>query len=371
MYNTCKLIIQFSGTKIETFIVTLYSSIPNMCIECIGRICCGNVNLNQNEIQLTSGYNIISQKFLAKRKTTLGFLSICALIGVMYNIYLLTNIINDLETLSDKYDNNTVNILIEIYKGLLGYLFAYDIIILGFIVAMYYFWSNYKLGSKLSLTLWIIINTMPIILLYVPIKTIIYNYIDGWFTPFIAIIIIALIFYVAISMLIPVLIVVQTFLLRINSLFREFEKTYEYRIISTVLIMIYVPIYLVIVSVLFQVTNDYLIYGFIITYTIFLIIPIVTRNDYIVYTSWAFGISAIVFLGVLMNMYFNVNIYSSFISGYIRSLLIDLLVTDFINTTIMNNKSAEADSKFNVLMRDFGYCNEEKTQLTTVEISNM
>lgn len=340
-----------------------------MCIdECLSRICCGHVNLSQREIELTPGFNEISQGFLAKRKTILGFLSICYLIGMIYDIYLLSTTINALESISKQIDDNTVTVIIKIYEGLLGYLFTYDILTLVFIIVMYYFWNNYKLGSKLSLALWIILNTMPVILLYIPMATIMNNYIDpSLMSGLIIITIIILVFYVAINMLIPALTMLQIFLLKTNALFREFEKTYEYKVIATILIMIYVPIYLVIVSVMFQITNNYLIYGFVVTYTIFLVVPTITSNNYVIYISWAFGVSAIVILGTLMWTYFGYNIYSTFISGYIRSLLIDLLITDFINSTIMNNKLTEQDSKFNVLMRDFGYHNEEKIQLTLTE----
>ena len=47
-----------------------------MCLECLNRICCGNVKLTDREIQLTGGFNEVSMKFLAKRKTMLGFLLI-------------------------------------------------------------------------------------------------------------------------------------------------------------------------------------------------------------------------------------------------------------------------------------------------------
>ena len=152
--------------------------------------------------------------------------------------------------------------------------------------------------------------------------------------------------------------------MKTNSLFREFEKTYEYKIISTVLTMIYVPIYLVVMSVLFQFTNNYWIYGFIILYTLFLAIPL-TSNNYARYVSWLFGAFAIMILGYLMATYFGYNIITAFISGYVRSLLVDLLITDFINSAIMNNKHMEIDSKFNVWMRDFGYINEEQDSISS------
>lgn len=342
-----------------------------MCIECISRICCGNVNLSQEEIRLTFQYNEITQKFLAKRKTILGFLFIWLSIGIIYDIYLLTAEISNMEELSHEIDDYTINVVIKIYEGLLGYLFAYDVITLMFVFVMYYFWNNYRINSKLSLALWIILNTMPIILLYILIKTVINQYIDPSLLSFaLIIILIAEIFYVAVSMLIPALSMLQILLLKTNSLFREFEKTYEYRIISTVLTMIYIPIYLVAISVLFQITNDYLIYYFIVTYTLFLIIPTITSNDYAIYISRIFGLASIIILGSILYADFGYNIYQVFISGYVRSLLVDLLITDFINITIMNNKSAEIDSKFNILMKDFGYYIEEEHKLTNVEISD-
>lgn len=340
-----------------------------MCLECLNRICCGNVNLTQREIQLTSNFNEISKKFLAKRKTILGFLSIWYSLIIINDIYSMIEIISDINSAIDVANNNTVIILLRILEGLISYLFAYDVVALMLIIVMYYFWNNYKLNSKLSLILWFIINSMPIILLYVPIRAIINNYVDNYWIALGLFTLIAgeLFFYIITNMLIPALSMIQIFLLKTNSLFREFDKTYEYKIISTVLTMIYIPVYLVVLSVLFQLINDYWVYGFVISYTLFLVIPLITTHNYYRYVSWIFGLSAIIILGYLMWTYFGYNIYIPFITGYIRSLLIDLLITDFLNSTIMNNKSIELDSKFNILMKDFGYITEDRIQLTTIE----
>ena len=117
------------------------------------------------------------------------------------DIYDLATAVSNLESLSEQIGDYTATILIHVLEGLLGYIVTYDVITFMFIALMYYHWNNYKLDSKLSLALWIILNTMPIALLYVPIQAIINNYIQGAAGFVVFIVFLTLVFRIAMSML--------------------------------------------------------------------------------------------------------------------------------------------------------------------------
>lgn len=346
-----------------------------MCIECINRICCGSVNLNPRELALTDQYNEFTKKFLATRKTTLGFLSIVAVLSICINAYNFYDTEQLVIQISNQLNNDTVNVIVQIINALLGYFLAITIIIAVLIITMYMTWYKYRFNMTLSKVLGGIIILYPIILLYIPAKSIIYAYLStGEYIIDVAIVwgVIFLIIDIVISSSVPTLLLLQTFLMRISSLSMQFQKVHEYRIIPLVLMIVYIPIYLILFGILFEITNDYWIYGFVITYTTYLMTPIICQNKYAYYLSWIFGIASLIIVGYLLLTYLQYNIYLAIIQSYSQCLLTNLLVSDFVNSIIMKFKNPDLDQEFGTLMKDLGYDHDEKIRLTLseMELSN-
>ena len=212
----------------------------------------------------------------------------------------------------------------------------------------------------------------PVFLLYIPAKSIATTYINTGYDVIDTIAIMFIVMEIIVLVIVksvPALFLLQTFLMRISSLSIQFKKVHEYRIIPLVLMIVYVPIYSIVLGIFFEFVNDYWIYVFIITYTAYLIMPLICFNNYTYYLSWISGIASLIIMGYLLLYYIKYNIFTSLISSYAQCLQINLLVSDYINSLIMKNKITEVDPEFSILMKDLGYDdNGETIQLAASEI---
>lgn len=280
------------------------------------------------EIHLSKIDSTFTKKYLVQRKT------ICKLALFFYFLGCIINTIVFFAV--DHTDDYPIQYYFNIC--LIGYLY----IQFGLLFVMCYDWNEFRISSSFSKMLGFMIIYLPLLLLYIPYIALIEEDL------FIAL---PFILYEISQFLTPPLLLLQTVLFRSNSLSNKFKTESKFKLISSVLLKIYICIVWIIFGILYQITQDFVIVLFVFSYTLSLSIDteknkfgFKTRSDYIVLVlNYVFTITSLFSAIFIFYTYFGINLVRLTISGYIQYCLMSIIVDDSIMNLIIEDSIIDSN----------------------------
>lgn len=288
-----------------------------------------------DEDKKITGINSFVKSYLVHRKNLLLLALVVRVFDLIINLAAFSFTIEEVVYLSAESSRKFVIMVILIESLIL----VYNIITLVLNYKIYQTWHQFKLSLYYSKILAAIILLVPISIAAIPI----YNEVklhhesgeeniheDYAFDVTIIQII---------ASVIPVITNAQNFISSSNGLIDKLKNSYEMRFIRSISMIIYIPIYLTAIIVLFNITLNYLILIIGIVYTLYIVIPLLYGNDYEKkIMGWIFAVIAIILVIVFavqfiesdISAFIIISILSAIIGSYINYLLVSIIMIDLI-----------------------------------------
>ena len=324
-----------------------------MCWECIKRTCCNIVEIESSELDKIRHLNPITQKFLVKRKSIIGCLNNMTMIGIVFYIILMIIVIAGVSL-------NSNGVIIDI--GIVAMIIL--TIILCYLITKYYFikkwyesWYDYKNSMYYSKIIALTYVIQPIIGLL--------NYTNGNNGA-------ALNNMVNLIAIFPAIVsVIHVFILKSNNLTKEINTSYEYRIISLILKVIYIPIVIPILGIAIALVGNIWFTLFAVTYVLLITVSLIINNQINEKIEDILAMICFVLIGI-MGFAYDIAIISKMLIIYIDYVTTSVVITDLTNDWIMKNRDHIQDFEGNIgiIARDNGYNNTELTQLRINDIQS-
>jgi hypothetical protein len=301
--------------------------------------CCrsyDHVTISDYENRLLNGtFDPKTKRILVKRKTLIRIIIIFKIISLGFTVFhFVTAVKNDEHSITHDSYTNLMYII-----GSILFIDVCNCVLLYFAQMCWYIYrysANYVLISGF-LTLY-----LNLIFIYIPYRNVItmatgVNLVDTVFNWYIFITIV----FTMLKFLMPNLLVIQSMIRSSNSLLKTFPAISEFKIMSIVLISSYIPVYILVLGVIYQYNYDNLIIGFVIVYTVYLVLPLYLKNKI---SHQIFNIVSSIALFILAGFLldsFGVNIIDLFVGGLIEYMHINLILTDFLISTASWYKPSE------------------------------
>lgn len=311
-----------------------------------------NTNLSQYEIsKLPENMELINKQYLAQRKTVLSIVMFFYILADVYDVYYCFNI---------RLTNNETKVI-----GFIDILFvALHLISTIMVCAARYHWNNYRISSKFVIAVYFAIIIAPVTVLFVPYNQILINdsTIDNFFTNMeIASIMIP----IAYNMIIPCIAMIQNIFSCSRSLANIYDRTKEFKIAIFVMIIFYLPIFLIVIGVAYQADAmiqtfllndspyDILIIVFMFMYMFHMIVPVFIKGRWQQLSQLCSGIPLIIIL-YMFSLKYEFSIWQFFIRSFISSLFTNTFVSDSLITivTSFNTPAINVNTPHNLYVVD-------------------
>ena len=203
------------------------------------------------------------------------------------------------------------NIIVKINKWLYISEILLYVIHLSLMILAEYYWKDYKKSSIFTIISGIIIVFLHPLILYIHYRNII-NIGDDIVDDFTEFGIVLQVFYKIVNFIIPNLLLIQSMINTFSKLACIFTDSYELMFAKYILLMVYIPLYTIIFGLLYHINYDPKILVFVVFYTLYLLLTVVTKysnnNINIIkkFFEIIFGIIT-VFVGYYMFLNFEIN----------------------------------------------------------------
>lgn len=308
-------------------------------ISCLKRTCCNIVNVTEDELEKVADMNQVTQRFLVKRASIINclFTLISLDMLIMMILFILTFAGTSVMTIAgDKSD--VINGLV-IITVLIIYL-SIDTIQYQIIKRWSQTWSDYKTSVYYS-------KCMAVILyLFYPIISS-YTYSDNPEGNTIKL------FLDVINTAISIISTIHIFILRTNSLVKEVNNSYEYKIISNILKAIYIPVVMIVFGIMIDYTKDPLIISFAFCYFVLITCSLFIRDSVGEKIEELFSLGCfILFIAIIGDN--DLIFFGIIIKIYINYIVTSVVVIDLTNEMIMKNRAnvQESGGGITCIMKD-------------------
>lgn len=158
--------------------------------------------------------------------------------------------------------------------------------------------------------------------------------------------------------------IIHTFILKSNNLTKEIANSYEYKLISRVLKIVYIPIVIPIACYIIITNYNIWFTAFTACYIILITISLVIHNPINEKIEDVFAICCIVLL-IIFGVKYEPDIIANMLNMYINYIVISVVTVDLTNEWIMRRRTrtSESDDSIRLIMRDVGYEYSEIQQL--------
>jgi len=270
------------------------------------------------QIELTDRENEILQypqklkQYLVKRKYNLSILLILLIIELSYLLYdFFTNVDKIREYLTPESATKYIAIAITIIFQIVAEV--------GLVCQAIYDWNTYLKSSKFTLLYLFLKIVGSLLLLFIPYKDIIVSSSQT------NVVNVALIVYEIFYRNIPSVLLVQSIIIQSNVLATIFKMTIEFKTIRCVASLIYLPIFLVITGLLFQIYSSNYLLGFVIAYLIFILLSLIPDDAGIISVDRR-SLEKIRLLFIIIAITFLINVWYETKVFNIMTLLITFLI---------------------------------------------
>lgn len=311
-----------------------------------------NTNLSQYEIsKLPENMELINKQYLAQRKTVLSI--------VMF-FYILTN--TNLVYLCTQLQMN--DDITKIVGSIIILLTVLSLVSTIMVCAARYHWNNYKISSWFVIAMYFTIVIAPIAVLFVPYNQLLSSdsIVENFFTNMKVTSTIAELTY---GMVVPSVMMIQNILSCSRSLANIYDKTKEFKIAIFIMIIVYLPIFLIVIGVAYQAdamiqffmngefSYDILIIIFMFTYMFHMFAPIFIKGSWQQLAQLCTGIPLII-IAYTISLKYDVSLIQLFIRSFIASLFTNAFVSDSLITivTSFNTPAINVNTPHNLYVVD-------------------
>jgi hypothetical protein len=332
----------------------------------IGRLYSGLNAYTYGEDKATLGLDDFTKSYLVNRKTIVLLALIVRIFDLVIGIAAFSFTIEEVIQLSTSNSAKFIIMVILVESLLL----LYNVVILILNCKIYRTWSQFKISLYYSRKLAWIVMIAPIVIATIPIYREIKNHHDAGVADDKEDYVFDVAIIQIIASIVPVITNAQNFMTSSNVLINELKNTYELLFVRSVCVIIYVPIYLTAIIILFNLTLNYLILVAGVVYTVYILLPItrVTNqsNQVIRIIGWILAvilialvvIIAVHLIGDEISAFIVLSIISAIIGSYINYLLMSVIMIDLICSFTIKYREETSDKTdmFTVLI---GACTEE------------
>jgi hypothetical protein len=294
-------------------------------MRCLQRLCgiFANIKVSTDEDALIS--NNISEhnkKYLVRRKTMLSIVFVSQLFEFCYTLYKSIIAITAMENASDEL--YMIALLLSLFMLL------NDLVNCILLFLARYHWPDYKKSSKYVIMSGILTVFLPLLVFYIPFRKYIdiSTLFDGDSVSYYGVIadILQNIFSKFVT---PALLLIQTVVNQSNSLVQIYTKSNMFKMISSILLCVYIPLYFLINSFAYQLTISPLHIYFVILYTILLALPLFFEDKVLQVVSFIMAICTLIVAYYMLDL-FGLNIFTMIMNSYIRYLHLTMIVQDLM-----------------------------------------
>lgn len=292
--------------------------------------------------KINHGISNVNKKLLAQRKTRLSVVIFSYLLSNSFGIY------NYVEMDTSDFVNQIVQYILIGFSCL-------DILCLLILCVARYHWNNYKMSSSCVISIYFIKIIVPIISLFVPYRELFNN--DDMQDGLIQGVLLIVLSTVALNLLIPNITMIHNIITSSNTLAVHYPTTQEFKIASTVMLIFYVPIFMIVTGLVYQIDGFYqamvaddlaksydkLIVASIMLYVAYIIVPSLFKGKYRTLMQMVLGIPLFVMMYFTLNKY-DVHLLLIVVSGFISTLYTNMFVNDALITIVfMFTRPVETD----------------------------
>lgn len=326
----------------------------------IRRLFSGLSIYTNNEDKLTSGMDEFTKSYLVNRRTILLISLVIRIFDLVIGLTAFGVVIEEIT----QFAMNKFTIMVVAIE------FSHLILNTATLVMcykMYTRWHQFILSIYYSRILAAIIIIVPVMIASIPIYNEIHlHHEEGTDNPHedysfdIAII-------QTISSVIPVITNAQNFITASNVLIADLKETYELKFIRSISMLIYIPIYLTAIMVLFNITVDYLVLIIGLLYILYIISPLLSSlrpglQSHIRALQWLWlvvmFVLAIVIISHIVGGNFStlifLSIVSAIIGSYINYILMSVVMIDLVCYFVIRYRAETADTtdSFDILINN-------------------
>ena len=328
------------------------------------RLLCNVLCSKENKLQytadedkLTSGLDDFSKSYFVKRKTIILLAVFVRIIDLIISLIAFAFTAEEMYIVwNDKAYLDKFSVMVFIVECLL---LLHNIIILTISYQMYIMWHEYQKSLQYSKILMFIITLMPILIATIPI----YDEISSSDSPDVIMhekYMFNVAMFQILSNIVPVITNAQNFVAPSNILISSLKESYELKFVTAIAAIIYIPIYLVVIVTVYNLSKEYLILIIGAIYTIYLALPIL-QNKYIIKPiEWSFIIVGIILLIYIVTHLIKteitaiivLSIIGAVINSYINYILMSIIMIDIIShlVTKLRNSTVEDVDLFSILL---------------------
>lgn len=291
------------------------------------------VTVSQKEDLLIGNLSDISKKFIVRRKTILTVIAVITTISTILSIVDVINMYTSLNIEDPIITGKSINylLMLDIFSLLIVLLKS------GFLWLARYNWNNYKKSSTCILISGFFCLYIQLLELFIPLRKIITlnddsNFADNFslFYSIANILLNKIVYYF------PSIFLIQSIIGRTNVLMMIFTDSCIFMILYKTLVAIYIPLYTIIIGLIFQLTVDVLLFFIWLLYTIQLLLPLIAMQ-------WKTMIETLISIILLILSYilldtYNYNLIQILIQSFFGYLFISVVLSDYIIRVIMNHR---------------------------------
>ena len=315
-----------------------------MCLDCIKQTCCDIVTIDPDELDKVRNMHENTRRFLVKRKTIMECLQ--TMMGLVIIIDVVMLILTIVTSLGVVYSNNGLELAIIGTAGILASIILAIILVVSYVC--YHFiklWHNSWYNYKDS----IVYSKYLAFMIYVafPLTGLLFAISNGD---------VAVLLIKVIGIIIITISTIHTFILKSNTLIKEISNSYEYKIISRILKIVYIPIAVIILGIICVSDPRIITILFAISYIVMISISTITDNP--INKKMESGSSIIcVILIIIIGIVSSPGVLGIMLGTYVNYVINSVIVVDLMNEWIMNNRTGPQDSNevISQLMKDTGF----------------
>lgn len=321
---------------------------PEMCLDCIKQTCCDTVTISANDLEKIAGVHETTKKFLAKRKTIIECLQTIMGIVIITSITLLVLVIVA-TSIALSNTSNGLELAIVGGIGIFSIIFLVISLVINYII--YHFiklwhniWHDYKNSIVYSKYLAIIIYIVGPLVGLLAFASNTASQTAGLIK--------------LTSTVVMIISTIHTFILKSNTYIREISDSHEYKVISRILKLVYIPLAVIILGIICIASVDVLFILFTISYIVMLSISIIIDNPINEKIESISSITCIILI-ITMGIISNPGTIAFMLSAYAYYVINSVIVVDLVNEWIMKNRTGAqgTNESIAILMRDTGFSN--------------